>query len=251
MLRYEDATTVSTVATWAANGDHPKVPERWAIEAGDPMTLLADSGVPTRVEDWGRVPGEVARVLREELGVSCSVGCPIMVDGRVWGGIAVHWKGSAAPAADSEARLGQFADLVATAIANAEARDQLAASRARLLTAADDARRRVVRDLHDGAQQRLVHTIITLKFARQALRRRDDEAARLVGEALTHAEQSNEELRELAHGILPAVAHQRRSARGARRRRGAARAAGPARRATRAVPRPRSRRARTSSWRRR
>jgi signal transduction histidine kinase len=95
--------------------------------------------------------------------------------------------------------------LVATAIANADSRQQLTASRARLLTAADDARRRVVRDLHDGAQQRLVHTIISLKLAGQALHASDDEAARLVGEALTHAERGNEELRELAHGILPAA----------------------------------------------
>jgi signal transduction histidine kinase len=204
MLRIEDATTVTTVATWAAAGDHPPVPDRWTIEAGDPMTLLAAAAAPTRVEDWGSIPGEIARVLREELGVSCSVGCPIMVEGRAWGAIAVHWTEQADPAAENEARLGQFADLVATAIANAEARDQLAASRARLLTAGDDARRRVVRDLHDGAQQRLVHTIINLKLATQALQASDEEAAQLVGEALTHAELGNEELRELAHGILPA-----------------------------------------------
>src|SRR4051794_10106939 len=204
MLRIEDSTTVSTAATWAATGDHPPVPERWAIVPGDPMTLLADAGAPTRVEDWESLPGEIARVLHEELGVSCSIGCPIMVAGRPWGALAVHWKAQAAPVADDEGRLGQFADLVATAIANAEARHQLAASRARLLTAGDDARRRVVRDLHDGAQQRLVHSIINLKFARQALEKSDGEAARLVGEALTHAELGNEELRELAHGILPA-----------------------------------------------
>jgi signal transduction histidine kinase len=95
--------------------------------------------------------------------------------------------------------------LVATAIANADGREQLMASRARLLTAADDARRPVVRDLHDGAQQRLVHTIINLKLAGQTLQSSDEDAARLVGEALTHAERSNEELRELAHGILPAA----------------------------------------------
>jgi signal transduction histidine kinase len=78
------------------------------------------------------------------------------------------------------------------------------ASRARLLTAGDEARRRVVRDLHDGAQTRLVHTIINLKLAGRALQASDDEAARLVGEALAHAELGNEALRELAHGILPA-----------------------------------------------
>jgi signal transduction histidine kinase len=78
------------------------------------------------------------------------------------------------------------------------------ASRARVVAAADDERRRVVRDLHDGAQQRLVHTIITLKLAKRALARGED-AERFVAEALQHAETTNTELRELAHGILPAV----------------------------------------------
>jgi PAS domain S-box-containing protein len=205
MLRIENATTVRTVATWAATGDHPEVPERWTIEAGDPMTLLAEAGGPTRVDDWASVPGELARVLREGLGVSCSVGCPIIVEGQAWGAIAVHWKERPAQSADNEARLGQFADLVATAIANAEARDQLAASRTRLLTAGDDARRRVVRDLHDGAQQRLVHAIINLKLAAQALPANGDEAALRVAEARTHTELGTEALRELAHGILPAA----------------------------------------------
>jgi signal transduction histidine kinase len=63
----------------------------------------------------------------------------------------------------------------------------------------------VVRDLHDGAQQRLVHAIVTLKLARRAMRANDKKAEELVGEALGHAEQDNVELRELAHGILPAV----------------------------------------------
>jgi signal transduction histidine kinase len=63
----------------------------------------------------------------------------------------------------------------------------------------------VVRDLHDGAQQRLVHTIVTLKQARRALRPGRDPAARLVDEALRHAETATQELRELAHGILPSA----------------------------------------------
>jgi signal transduction histidine kinase len=101
--------------------------------------------------------------------------------------------------------MAQFAGLIDIAIANADSRDQLTASRARLLTEADEARRRVVRDLHDGAQQRLVHTIVTLKLAQRALRQGSGEGASLVGEALEQAEQGNAELRELAHGILPAV----------------------------------------------
>jgi signal transduction histidine kinase len=79
------------------------------------------------------------------------------------------------------------------------------ASRARVLAAADEERRRVVRDLHDGGQQRLVQTIVTLKLARQAMERGDEDGASLVAEALDQAEQANAELRELARGILPTV----------------------------------------------
>jgi signal transduction histidine kinase len=71
--------------------------------------------------------------------------------------------------------------------------------------AGDDARRRVVRDLHDGAQQRLVHTIVTLKLAQRALERDDGRAESLVAEALGHAAKGNAELRELAHGMLPSI----------------------------------------------
>ena len=113
-------------------------------------------------------------------------------------------RGSALPS-DSEQRLGDFTELVATAIANADGRAQLVASRARLLTAGDDARRRLVRDLHDGAQHRLMHTIITLKLARLAAENDDESADDLLAQALDQTEQTNAELRELAHGILPPV----------------------------------------------
>jgi signal transduction histidine kinase len=107
--------------------------------------------------------------------------------------------------ADTEARLASFAELVATAIANAEAQTELAASRARIVAATDDERRRVVRDLHDGAQQRLVHTVVTLKLAQQAVQNGNDDVPALVSEALDNAKQATAELRELAHGILPAA----------------------------------------------
>jgi signal transduction histidine kinase len=87
-------------------------------------------------------------------------------------------------------------------------RDELAGSRARIVAATDQERRRVVRDLHDGAQQRLVHTIITLKLARRALDNEDDAAPALVNEALDQAESANVELRELVRGILPTVLSQ-------------------------------------------
>jgi signal transduction histidine kinase len=94
---------------------------------------------------------------------------------------------------------------VATAIANIEARREVAAWRHRIVAATDEERRRVVRDLHDGAQQRLVHTIILLKLAQRASGGEPERVPELLTEALEHARQANDELRELAHGILPAA----------------------------------------------
>jgi signal transduction histidine kinase len=106
---------------------------------------------------------------------------------------------------DTEERLASFTELVATAIANSEARTEVAASRARIAAVTDQERRRVVRDLHDGAQQRLVQTILTLKLANSALANADEDLSPLLTAALDHAERATDELRELAHGILPAV----------------------------------------------
>jgi signal transduction histidine kinase len=100
--------------------------------------------------------------------------------------------------------MANFTALVGTVIANAESRAELIASRARVIAAADEARRRIQRDLHDGAQQRLTSTVITLKLARLELGDATGPAVELLDEALAHAEGATAELRELAHGILPA-----------------------------------------------
>jgi signal transduction histidine kinase len=205
LIRHEDDASVTPMATWAAVGEHPPVPARWSSEPGDPVAMIAGMDGPARVDDWTTVPGPIAAFVRGELGVTSSVGSPIVVDGRLWGGLAVHSKQPAPLPPDTERRLMNFTELVATAIANTDARDQLTASRARLLTAGDEARRCVVRDLHDGAQQRLVHMIMTLKLAQRALQEDDDKAESLVGDALVQAVQANAELRELVQGILPSV----------------------------------------------
>jgi len=171
-------------------------------EPDDEVTVVAQSGVdPPTAPPGTRV--SIAEVVRNMRG-RASVWAPIVVEG-LWGGAIANWSGDEAPPADSEERIAKFAELLDTAIANADSRDQLAASRARLLTEADEARRRVVRDLHDGAQARLVHTIVALKLAQQALRENDPETESLIAEALDQAQQGNAELRELAHGILPAA----------------------------------------------
>jgi signal transduction histidine kinase len=134
-----------------------------------------------------------------------TVSAPVLVEGRRWGALVATWTAGGEPAPGSEERLLQFTDLVATAIANAHGRAELAASRARVVATADETRRRLERDLHDGAQQSLVHTLITLKLARRDLAGTDGPAVELLDQALEHAERANTELRDLAHGILPAT----------------------------------------------
>jgi PAS domain S-box-containing protein len=125
MLRYEDDGTVTTVATWAEAGEHPPVPDRWRTEPGDPTTMIAETRKPARVDDWTTVPGPIAAFLRDEVGVRSSVGSPIVVEGRLWGALAVHSKLPAPLPPETETRMAQFTDLVATAIANAEARAEV------------------------------------------------------------------------------------------------------------------------------
>jgi signal transduction histidine kinase len=136
------------------------------------------------------------------LGGCSLVASPVIVDGALWGAVVASTKREPL-AAGTEERMANFGELVGTVIANAEHRAELTASRARVVAAADEARRQIRRDLHDGAQQRLVTTVIALKMARDALGEEAGPVTELVDEALAHAESANTELRELAHGILP------------------------------------------------
>jgi len=204
LSRYEPGSEVTVVAHRGSNARRVPPGSRVRHEGENVTTMVRRSERPARMESYAGTHGAIAELVHN-LGVRATVGAPVVVDGLLWGVVIANWRGEESPPAGTEERMAQFAQLLDTAIANADSRDQLTASRARLLTAADEARRRVVRDLHDGAQQRLVHTIVMLKLAQRALREKDEEAESLVGEALEQAEQGHTELRELAHGILPAV----------------------------------------------
>ena len=206
LLRYQPEGTAIVVV--AQSVPRPVLPSRIGLRvplAGDNVAAqVMRTEAPARIDDWAAAAGPMARISREA-GHGASVGVPIIVEGSLWGLLHASWPGEPPPS-DTEERMGQFADLADTAIANAENRAQLTASRARVLAAGDDARRRVVRDLHDGAQQRLVHTIVTLKLAQRALRDDDEDTVdSLVGQGPPAAPVPDAELRELAHGILPSV----------------------------------------------
>jgi PAS domain S-box-containing protein len=191
------------VLSHSAGDTHLTVGQRLPLEPANLTAIVRRTGRIARRDHPAEGTGPIAAMLRDT-GVRSTVAAPIVVDGRTWGVLAASWTESARPPEETEERMARFAELLDTAIANADSRDQLTASRARVLAAADDARRRVVRDLHDGAQQRLVHTIVTLKLARQALREHAANANALVEEGLGYAEGAIADLRELAHGILPA-----------------------------------------------
>jgi signal transduction histidine kinase len=166
-------------------------------------TVLRTGGT-ARLDDVAAATGRIGDVARRA-GVRSTVGAPVIVDGRKWGVLVAIWAERGPPPDDTEERMARFAELLGTAIANADSRDQLTASRARVLAAGDEARRRVARDLHDGAQQRLVHTIITLKLAQRSVHENRSDADVLLAEAPGTAERATAEVRELAHGILPSV----------------------------------------------
>jgi signal transduction histidine kinase len=179
------------------------VGSRWQLTDFPVAAAVYRTGRPAREEQdsFDQAPGSLARILREVRAVSTLAG-PIVVEGNLWGVIAVvdtHERLSP----DAEERLQKFTELVATAVANAESRAELAASRARVIATADDARRRIERDLHDGAQQRMVTLAVALRRA-QAKRDVDELRADVtrVAEGLTTAA---EELRDLSRGIHPAV----------------------------------------------
>jgi signal transduction histidine kinase/PAS domain-containing protein len=205
MERYESDGTVTGIAGWNRSADRGlAVGARLPLEGLSIAVLVQETTRPARVDSFAGASGPIAQEARA-LGIRASVGCPIVVEDRLWGVIAASTTAEAPFPAGTESRIGEFTELVATAIANAESRAELLASRARVVVAADEARRHLVRDLHDGAQQRLVQTIVTLKLALQA-RHEDERAAEaLVATALEHAQLANAELRELAHGIHPAV----------------------------------------------
>ncbi len=201
VLRFEPDGTATIVASGGlvARG----------MAVGNRVTPGPDTLAATVLRTGGAarlVPGDrsSSAVVLAELDMSAALATPIVVEGHVWGAMIAGWEDPEGSGAENEGRMIQFTALLATAIANADSREELTASRARVVQTADQTRRRIERDLHDGAQQRLVHTVVTLKLARRELRD-DGPAADLVDEALEQAQTATESLRELVHGILPSA----------------------------------------------
>jgi signal transduction histidine kinase len=203
-MGFFDAGAATSLAGWSREGDHLPVGTRVELDGVNVASLVFETGRPARIDGYGGGTTTADR-LRARMAVYSSVAVPIVVDGRLWGLMIASSKQEQALPADAESRLLGFTELAETAIANSEARAALAASRARLVAAADEERRRVVRELHEGAEQQLAQTIATIVLAASELGDDEGRARELVEEALSHAERTTGELRELANGILPRV----------------------------------------------
>jgi signal transduction histidine kinase len=202
--RYDGRNTVVGVGGWNRNGEPFEVGATFTVGGRNVTTFVVETGRPARLDSYEEASGGAADEART-LGLRSSVGAPVSVEGRLWGVVVVASTRDEAFPPGTEERLAGFAELVATAIANAEAQAALTASRARVVAAADETRRRIERDLHDGAQQRLVSLALQLRAAQAALPSGLDEVAGeidTVAEGLTAA---LEELREFARGIHPAI----------------------------------------------
>jgi signal transduction histidine kinase len=176
---------------------------RWPLDAPGLPATIHETGRPARIDDLSAAAGLDA--LAREGGVRAAVGVPIVVDGTVWGSINVATTDDEPFPADAEARLAPFTELVATAVSNATMRAEVAASRARVIAAGDETRRRIERDLHDGAQQQLVTLALGLRSAEGRVPAGLEDLRTEVGGFADRLTSVVEELREMSRGIHPAV----------------------------------------------
>ena len=196
--RYETDGSVTILAGWAASGEALPVQMRFPIREYSVSNLVRTTGRAVRIDSYPN--GDPSPV-----GNRAAVGAPITVEGRLWGLVTVGSSSGEPSPPGTEERLAKFTELVATAIANAQARAELTASRARIVATADETRHRIERDLHDGAQQLLASLALRLRATRAdvpsdlvELSAELDVVARGLDRALS-------DLREFAHGIHPAI----------------------------------------------
>ena len=204
LLRYESDGSATVVAAWSREGRRPTLGSRWHLDSGTVASRVWDTGRPQRVVDYAELGGAFTEALRS-LGVRSSAGSPVVVEGALWG-VMIGASLAEEPIAEgTELQLGEFTQLTGAAVANAESRGELTASRARLVASSDEARQRIERDLHDGVQQRLVSLALDVGRAEsmtqpEQLPLRDELSSLrdgLVGVV--------DELREVAQGIHPAI----------------------------------------------
>ncbi|MDP9269411.1 MAG: GAF domain-containing protein, partial [Chloroflexota bacterium] len=204
IFRLDADGAVTVIAPVGEKQSKLPVGSRWTPEPPLAIAAVLRTSRPARCDDYSQASGPFVDATVREMGIRSSVAAPIVVDGQLWGVIVAGLRSELFPA-DAEQRMAGFTELVGTAIANADSRAQLGASRARLVAAADDARRRIERDLHDGTQQRLVALSLTLRLAQSTVPEELPQLQSQIGQVADELTGAIEELHEIARGIHPAI----------------------------------------------
>jgi signal transduction histidine kinase len=203
MSRYDRENVATIVGAWTTAGTDPApVGSRLSLGGHDVHTLVLQTGRSARMDDYNTASGMAADIARKA-DVQSAAGVPISVAGRLWGVVVIASADHLSP--DAEARLADFTELVETAVGNAEGRAELDASRTRIVAAADQTRRRIERDLHDGIQQRLVSLGLELRLVQSAAPAWLPEVEAEIGRVAGELNAVVEDLREIARGIHPAI----------------------------------------------
>jgi PAS domain S-box-containing protein len=205
VFRYEnDDSAVLIAASSEAGTAYPPVGERMPLDDDNLLASILQTGRAARHDDIGRADGPVVVRVRE-FGIRSGVGAPVVVNGRVWGAAIVSSKQQEPLPPDTEKRVSDFADLVATAIANAASRAELIASRARIVAAADNARRRIERNLHDGVQQQLIALVLEARMAEASVPAELDDLKQQLELLVSGLREVHRDLQEISRGVHPAV----------------------------------------------
>jgi signal transduction histidine kinase len=204
LFRYDPDGYMTRIGEWSRTLDPIPRGDRVPLDGRNVGSLVFETGRPARVDDFSHntSPGILAW---RSVGLRSAVGAPISVEGRLWGLVVVMSTSDEPLPANTEARLSGFTELVATAIANAEANAELKASRARIVATADQTRRRIERDLHDGAQQRLVTLALQLREAQAEVPPQLDRLNAELDGVAAGLSSTLDELREFARGIHPVI----------------------------------------------
>src|SRR6478609_1404725 len=205
LLRYESGEALVLLAARDKSGlTKMTIGERIPLDDDNVPAMVLHAGAPARIDCFEAATGPTAERIRR-LGLRSAVGAPIIIDGRIWGALVVGSSQTEPLPPETDARIGDFADLVATAIANAATRAELTASRARIVTAGDQARRRFERDLHDGAQQRIVSLGLALRAVEASIPAEHQQLCDQVSNNVDGLVGVSTELQEISRGMHPAI----------------------------------------------
>jgi signal transduction histidine kinase len=205
IIRFEPDGTARTLGYWNNPGAPKVMPPlggHWPIEAGSVTASVRDTERPARMTNYEHATSAIG-IWAHAAGVQSAAGCPVKVEGRIWGAMVINSLDAEPLPQGTEAHMQEFIELVGTAIANAQSRTDLLASRARVVAASDESRRRIERDLHDGAQQRLVTLALKLRTIQSTAGPEQTRFVEQLTEPIHDLSDILNDLQEVSRGIVP------------------------------------------------